>query len=71
MGRGPLFIISGRWDNNVAVVSLKRALDRSNRGTPRAIVRRPRVTPDIDEDGARVPKMREADTEVQAPAGPT
>ena len=55
MGRGPLFIISGRWDNNVAVVSLERALDPSNHGTPRAIVSRPRVTPDIDDHGARVP----------------
>ena len=55
MGRGPLLIVSGRWDNNVAVVSLERALDPSNHGTPRAIVSRPRVTPDIDDHGARVP----------------
>jgi DNA-binding beta-propeller fold protein YncE len=50
-----LFVVSGRWDNNVAIVSLERALDPANHGTPDAIVSRPRVTPDIDDRGARVP----------------
>ena len=52
---GPYFLVSGRWDNNVALVSLARALDPANYGTSGAIVSRPRVTPDIEERGDRVP----------------
>ncbi|MGH6926132.1 MAG: YncE family protein [Propylenella sp.] len=55
MAEETLFVVSGRWDNNVAIVSLERALDPANHGTPGAIVSRPRVTPDIDDRGARVP----------------
>jgi DNA-binding beta-propeller fold protein YncE len=52
---GPYFLVSGRWDNNVALVSLAHALDPANYGTSGAIVSRPRVTPDIEEHGGRVP----------------
>jgi DNA-binding beta-propeller fold protein YncE len=48
MGRGPFFLVSGRWDNTIALVELARALDPANHGTPNAIVARVRVTPDID-----------------------
>jgi DNA-binding beta-propeller fold protein YncE len=48
MGRGPFFLVSGRWDNTVALVALEQALDRRNDATPNAIVARVRVTPDID-----------------------
>lgn len=44
-------IVSGRWDNNVAVVDVEAALRPENDGTDRAVVSRPRVTPDVDTDG--------------------
>lgn len=44
-------LVSGRWDNNVAVVDLERALDPANDGTSNAIISRVRVTPDIDTNG--------------------
>jgi DNA-binding beta-propeller fold protein YncE len=48
MVRGPFFLVSGRWDNTVALVELARALDRGHDATSAAIVARIRVTPDID-----------------------
>lgn len=51
-------IVSGRWDDNVAVVDLERALDPENDGTSRAVVSRPRVTPDLDLDGDGVAEAR-------------
>ncbi|MBO6756887.1 MAG: YncE family protein [Roseibium sp.] len=44
-------IVSGRWDDNVAVVDIAAALRPENDGTPNAVVSRPRVTPDLDLDG--------------------
>jgi DNA-binding beta-propeller fold protein YncE len=44
-------LVSGRWDNVVSVVDLRRALDPKNDGTPNAIINRLRVTPDVDSDG--------------------
>jgi DNA-binding beta-propeller fold protein YncE len=44
-------LVSGRWDNVVSVVDLRRALDPSNDGTAKAIINRIRVTPDVDSDG--------------------
>ena len=44
-------IVSGRWDNNVAIVDVAKALDPANDCTPAAIISKPRVTPDIDTDG--------------------
>ena len=44
-------LVSGRWDNIVSVIDLRRALDPKNDGTPKAIINRVRVTPDIDSDG--------------------
>jgi DNA-binding beta-propeller fold protein YncE len=44
-------LISGRWDNNVAVVDVAAALLPENDGTDKAVVSRPRVTPDVDTDG--------------------
>lgn len=49
------FLVSGRWDNDVALVSLTRALEPRNFGTNAAIVNHLRVTPDIEADGGRVP----------------
>ena len=48
-------LVSGRWDNVVSVVDLRRALDPNNDGTPKAIVNRVRVTPDVDSDGDGIP----------------
>jgi DNA-binding beta-propeller fold protein YncE len=55
MSAGAHFLVSGRWDNNVALVSLERALDPANFATSGAIVTRLRVTPTIDDDGKSVP----------------
>ncbi len=48
MERGPYLLVSGRWDNVVSVVDLSKALDPANNATPKAIVSRVCVTPDID-----------------------
>jgi DNA-binding beta-propeller fold protein YncE len=48
-------LVSGRWDNVVSVVDLRRALDPNNDGTPQAIINRIRVTPDVDADGDGIP----------------
>lgn len=44
-------LVSGRWENNVAVVDVAAALRPENDGTDRAVISRPRVTPDVDTDG--------------------
>ena len=44
-------IVSGRWDNTLAIVDIEAALAASNDATPNAIISRPRVTPDVDTDG--------------------
>lgn len=44
-------IVSGRWDDNVAVINVDLALKPENDATPKAVVSRPRVTPDLDLDG--------------------
>jgi DNA-binding beta-propeller fold protein YncE len=44
-------IVSGRWDNWVSVVDIGKALLPENDGSDRAVVSRPRVTPDVDSDG--------------------
>lgn len=44
-------LVSGRWDNNVAVVDVEAALRPENDGTDKAVISRPRVTPDVDTDG--------------------
>lgn len=51
-------IVSGRWDDNVAVVDLDAALLAENDGTDRAVVSRPRVTPDLDLDGDGIAESR-------------
>lgn len=48
-------IVSGRWDDNVAIVDVEQALLPENDGTDRAVISRPRVTPDVDTDGDGVP----------------
>lgn len=55
--RGSLghLIVSGRWDNNVAVVDVEAALRPENDGTDRAVISRPRVTPDVDTNGDGMP----------------
>jgi DNA-binding beta-propeller fold protein YncE len=47
-------IVSGRWDNWVAIVDVERALLAESNGTDSAVISRPRVTPDVvcDADGA-------------------
>lgn len=44
-------IVSGRWDNTVAIVDVAAAILAENDATPNAVVSRPRVTPDVDSDG--------------------
>ncbi|MEQ1613491.1 MAG: hypothetical protein ABL904_12115 [Hyphomicrobiaceae bacterium] len=44
-------IVSGRWDNSVAIIDVEKALAPDNDCTPNAIISRPRVTPDVDTDG--------------------
>ncbi|MGI9522448.1 MAG: YncE family protein, partial [Hyphomicrobiaceae bacterium] len=44
-------IVSGRWDDNVAIVDVEMALSAGNDGLSSAVVCRPRVTPDIDTNG--------------------
>lgn len=44
-------IVSGRWDNTVAVVDIGMALAPENDGTDASVLSRPRVTPDVDTDG--------------------
>jgi DNA-binding beta-propeller fold protein YncE len=48
------FLASGRWDNVVLVIDLDKAIDPANDGTPKAVVNRLRVTPDIEVDGKTV-----------------
>lgn len=48
------FLASGRWDNVVLVIDLDKAIDPANDGTPKAVVNRLRVTPDIQVDGKTV-----------------
>jgi DNA-binding beta-propeller fold protein YncE len=48
-------VVSGRWDDNVAIVDVARALDPANNRTPNAVVSRPRVTPDIELPGEASP----------------
>lgn len=55
MDGGGYILVSGRWDNTVAVVDLQAALQPANDGTPNAIVSRLRVTPDIETNGERMP----------------
>ncbi len=55
MDGGGYILVSGRWDNTVAIVDLKQAPLPANDGTPNAIVSRVRVTPDINIDGERMP----------------
>jgi DNA-binding beta-propeller fold protein YncE len=49
-------IVSGRWDNWMAIVDVEKALLPENDGTDRAVISRPRVTPDVDCDGDGVPE---------------
>lgn len=48
------FLASGRWDNVVLVIDLEKAIDPANDGTPKAVLNRLRVTPDIEVDGKTV-----------------
>jgi hypothetical protein len=50
-------IVSGRWDNWVAIVDVEKALLPENNATDRAIISRPRVTPDVDTNGDGIPDM--------------
>jgi DNA-binding beta-propeller fold protein YncE len=48
------FLATGRWDNTVIVIDLKKAIDKANDGTPNAVFSRLRVTPDIDAGSGKV-----------------
>lgn len=48
------FLASGRWDNIVSVIDLKKAIDPRNDATPNAIINKLRVTPDITVKGETV-----------------
>ncbi|WP_018388851.1 YncE family protein [Ancylobacter sp. FA202] len=51
-------LVSGRWDACLAVVDIDAALDPANHDTDRAVLARPRVTPDrVGEDGTCVPAV--------------
>jgi DNA-binding beta-propeller fold protein YncE len=50
-------IVSGRWDNWMAIVDVEKALLSENNGTDRAVISRPRVTPDVDSDGDGIPDV--------------
>ncbi len=49
-------IVSGRWDNWMAIVDVEKALQPENDCTDRAVISRPRVTPDVDCDGDGIPE---------------
>jgi DNA-binding beta-propeller fold protein YncE len=51
-------IVSGRWDDNVAIVDVDKALLPENDQTDNAVISRPRVTPDVDTDGDGVPDAK-------------
>jgi DNA-binding beta-propeller fold protein YncE len=51
-------IVSGRWDDNVAIVDVAAALRPENDGTPNAVMSRPRATPDVDTDGDGKPDAK-------------
>jgi DNA-binding beta-propeller fold protein YncE len=55
MPGGCHILVSGRWDNTVAVVDLDRALDPANADNDNAVISRVRVTPDITSNGETVP----------------
>ena len=44
---GTLILASGRWDNNIAVIDVDAARNPANDATDRAVLSRPRVTPDV------------------------
>jgi len=48
------FLASGRWDNTVIIIDLKKAIDPANDGTPNAVINRLRVTPDITTPGGKI-----------------
>jgi DNA-binding beta-propeller fold protein YncE len=48
MHQGTLIVASGRWDNTVAVIDAAMARDPAHDGTDRAVIARPRATPDVD-----------------------
>lgn len=47
MHTGTLIVASGRWDNTVAVIDAAAARDPAHDGTDRAVIARPRATPDV------------------------
>ena len=55
---GEHLIVSGRWDDNVAIVEIDAALLPENDCTPAAVISRPRVTPDLDLDGDGISDAR-------------
>ena len=44
---GPYVFVTGRRDPRVIVIDLAKALDPANNGTPRAILSRVRISPDV------------------------
>jgi len=44
-------LATGRWDNTAIVIDVEKAVDPANDGTPKSVLNRLRVTPDIDANG--------------------
>lgn len=62
-------LVSGRWDACLAVVDIDAALDPAHHDTDRAVISRPRVTPDlVDAGGAAVPAVGLPVSVVSVPA---
>jgi len=57
-GSAGYLIVSGRWDDNLSIVDIEKALLPENDRTSRAVISRPRVTPDLDLDGDGVVDAR-------------
>lgn len=47
----PLVMVSGRWDNEMILVDLAKAIEPANDGTDKAVVNRVRYTPDSPTGG--------------------
>ena len=47
----PIVMVSGRWDNEMILIDLAKAIDPANDGTDKAVINRVRYTPDSPDGG--------------------
>ena len=47
----PMVMVSGRWDNEMILIDLAKAIDPANDGTDKAVINRVRYTPDSPTGG--------------------